>query len=464
MKFIKLVFLIALKQEVPDFLLGTKGCALVSLKALLAGDYRVFDDETISVLGIITGVGCEASILAATWVVDHLKPYQVINLGSAGSQSHQLIIGDLVMISSVITQEHSPIACLDRVPVLGTNVMDLPLVSLGSVQQLGDIIESDVVDMEAFWQADRFIDSSIAFTSLKYITDNNDDQTRRDVFKHFVNLRHSFNVLFQPLVDALSHPLAIDITVIIPTYNRATFILRAVESVLAQTYDCRCLVVDDGSTDDTLDQLAVFQDKIDVLCLSHNQGVSEARNQGVLAAKTNWIAFLDSDDVWTSSKLAKQVDYLNHHPLFEIMQCDENWFRNGKQKCKKFYHHKQEGWFFQRSLERCLISPSAVLISKRLFCIYHGFNNQFPACEDYDLWCRITRDYPVGFNNDIGVDKYAGHHDQLSELPFLDQYRLKTLGVLADQEKNIIYQLFIKKILFFKQCLVKKGKLKRIKV
>jgi len=85
MKSIKLVFLVALKQEVPECLMLSNNVACVSLKALFAHDYRVFEDSNISVLTIITGVGKKNSQRASTWVCEHLHPYHVINLGSAGS-------------------------------------------------------------------------------------------------------------------------------------------------------------------------------------------------------------------------------------------------------------------------------------------------------------------------------------------------------------------------------------------
>ena len=462
MKSIKLVFLIALKQEVPEFLSSTTGCAITTLKALLANDYRIVDDASISVLAIVTGVGHTLSIEAATWVKDHLNPYQVINLGSAGSQSKQFAMGNLVVVSSVTSNESSPITCLDRLPVLGTIMKDVSLVRLGSVLQIGDAIESDIVDMEAYWQAQVFADTSIAFSSLKYITDTNDAITGCNVAKQLPYLRDCFNDFFQPIADRLNKSLDYSITVVIPTYNRSLLLVRAVESVLEQTYPCECIVVDDASTDDTLDQLRVFANRIQILSFPQNKGVSEARNKGVLAAKTEWIAFLDSDDVWKPDKLINQVAYLKQHPLFDITQCDEAWIRDDKPKQKKVYHLKQEGWFFKESLERCLISPSAVLLTKRLFNAYHGFNLQLPACEDYDLWCYLTRDYPVGFNANIDMIKYAGHANQLSERPFLDQYRLKTLTSLLNQETNALYSSYIEAVLDRKQAIVDQGKLKRI--
>ena len=462
MKSIKLVFLIALKQEIPDFLVATKGCVVTSLKALLAGDQRVFSNLESSVLTIITGVGKACSMAASHWVKTHLNPYQVINLGCAGSQSLELVIGDIVIAKSVSLQGSMPITCLDRLPVLGKQLSSLPLVSVGSVENIGDFHDTAVIDMEAYWQATVFKDTAIAYSSLKYISDINDTQSLAHVPQHLPAMRQSFNQLFEPIIRRLTSPLDYSISVVIPTYNRANFVVRAIRSVLDQTYPCKCIVVDDASTDDTLDQLRCFNDRIELISLPNNKGVSNARNQGILAAKTPWVAFLDSDDEWQPDMLKTQVTYLQHHPLFDICQCDELWVRNGVVKQKKSYHQKQAGWIFSASLERCLISPSAVLLSKQLLETYQGFNESLPACEDYDLWCHITRDYPIGFTGNIGITKYAGHNHQLSEYPFLDQYRIKTLQKVLAQESNFYYHDIIESVLRRKQQIVSQGKRKRL--
>jgi hypothetical protein len=104
------------------------------------------------------------------------------------------------------------------------------------------------------------------------------------------------------------------VSVVIPTYNRAMCIGDAVESVLAQTYrDFEVVVVDDGSTDDTAAALAKFGDKIRVI-RQKNGGVSRARNAGIEAARGEWVALLDSDDVWLPEKLAIQMQGVAAHP------------------------------------------------------------------------------------------------------------------------------------------------------
>ena len=127
------------------------------------------------------------------------------------------------------------------------------------------------------------------------------------------------------------------VSVIIPTFNRAKVIKRAVNSVFEQTFqDFECIVVDDGSTDETESVLNEFANKIKVI-KTENRGVSAARNIGTSQAKGTFIAFLDSDDEWKKDKLAKQISYMKESG-FRISQTDETWVRSGKfvNKSKKY--------------------------------------------------------------------------------------------------------------------------------
>ncbi len=105
-----------------------------------------------------------------------------------------------------------------------------------------------------------------------------------------------------------------EISVVIPTYNRAQYVTRAVDSVLAQTLAAtEIIVVDDGSTDDTESRLRAYGDRLHYL-RQENAGVSAARNAGIAAARGEWIAFLDSDDEWRPQKLAVQAECISAHP------------------------------------------------------------------------------------------------------------------------------------------------------
>ncbi|UCD78296.1 MAG: glycosyltransferase [Desulfobacterales bacterium] len=217
------------------------------------------------------------------------------------------------------------------------------------------------------------------------------------------------------------------VSVIIPTYNRAWVVKEAVDSVLTQEYDdFELIVVDDGSTDDTRKALSACGPRIKVL-RQPNRGVSAARNRGIAAAAGHLVAFLDSDDLWLPSKLARQVDFFDNHPAAVICQTQEIWIRNGVRVNPKKRHQKFSGMIFERSLELCLVSPSAVMIRKDLFDSIGGFDESLPACEDYDLWLRISCRYPVNLIDMPLIIKRGGHVDQLSRSPGLDKYRIQSL-------------------------------------
>lgn len=218
------------------------------------------------------------------------------------------------------------------------------------------------------------------------------------------------------------------ISVIIPTYNRAAFVGEAVDSVLAQSsLPGEVIVVDDGSKDDTRSVLSVHSDRIRYVGQLH-RGVSAARNHGIALARGEWLAFLDSDDLWLPDKLAAQTRYMVDNPHIRVFQTEELWLRNGKRVNPRKYHRKPDGYCFERLLERCLVSPSAVMIHRSVFDAIGGFDEAMPACEDYDLWLRIGCRYPIGLLKEPLVIKRGGHPDQLSAtVPMLDRYRIEAI-------------------------------------
>jgi glycosyltransferase involved in cell wall biosynthesis len=164
------------------------------------------------------------------------------------------------------------------------------------------------------------------------------------------------------------------VSVIIPTYNRAAWVTEAAASVLTQKFwDYELIVVDDGSTDATLEALASFRGQVKVLRRKERRGVSAARNLGAGASRGDWLAFLDSDDLWLPDKLARQIDYLRAHPDLLICQTEEIWLRNGVRVNPPETHRKVGGDIFLQSLKRCSVSPSAVMVHRRLFKTMGGF-------------------------------------------------------------------------------------------
>jgi glycosyltransferase involved in cell wall biosynthesis len=224
------------------------------------------------------------------------------------------------------------------------------------------------------------------------------------------------------------------VSVIIPTYNRAAWVAEAVASVLAQTYrDFEVLAVDDGSTDATLEALAPFWRHIIMLRHSRRRGVAAARNLGIAAARGEWLAFLDSDDLWLPEKLSRQMAFARAHPEFLLCQTEEIWIRRGLRVNPPRTHRKEGGQIFLRCLERCLVSPSAVMVHRRLLEGHGGFDESLPAAEDYDLWLRLSWRHPVGLLPEALVVKRGGHPDQLSRQWGLDRHRIRALQKLLQE-------------------------------
>ncbi|MFK7861697.1 MAG: glycosyltransferase [Granulosicoccus sp.] len=243
------------------------------------------------------------------------------------------------------------------------------------------------------------------------------------------------------------------VSVIIPTHNRLAVLQRAVDSVLNQTLTAHeIIVVDDGSTDDTSGWLAQQATPVSHITQT-NHGVSHARNRGIECATGTWIALLDSDDFWHPNKLATQEQALLSQPHSRFCHCDEVWVRNGKRINQKFKHRKLGGHIFEHCLPLCAISPSAVLMHRDIFKLYGVFDESLPACEDYDLWLRITAHEPVTFVDKPLLTKTGGHEDQLSRrYPIMDTFRLQSLARLLrsheldEHKKQLAYQMFISKL------------------
>lgn len=226
------------------------------------------------------------------------------------------------------------------------------------------------------------------------------------------------------------------VSVVIPTFNRAHLITRALDSVAAQTRRVtEVIVVDDGSTDGTEDIIRSNHPYVK-LVRQTNHGVSHARNTGIKTAGGEWIAFLDSDDAWLPEKMARQRDALVRHPDYRIVHCDETWIRRGVRVNQKKKHRKYGGHIFSRCLPLCAISPSASLIHRSVFDMVGLFDESLPACEDYDMWLRICSRYPVLYVEQGLIIKYGGHPDQLSRRFWgMDRFRIHAIAKLLEQQQ-----------------------------
>jgi len=259
----------------------------------------------------------------------------------------------------------------------------------------------------------------------------------------------------------------VKLSVIIPTYNRAMFLKAAVDSVLCQTRTAdEVIVVDDGSTDATPELLGDYGEKISVIT-TPNKGPGAARNRGIEAARGDWLAFLDSDDVWKPKKLEKQVRFIEKQPETKICQTGEIWIRNGTRVNPKKKHEMFSGWIYEQCLPLCIVSPSSVMIHRAVFEKIGLFDEGLPACEDYDLWLRITPHYPIYLVREPLIVKQGGHSDQQSrKIPFLDRLRIKAIvkslesGDLTENQYRAAVKELEKKCRVYGNGCLKRGKTK----
>ena len=265
-----------------------------------------------------------------------------------------------------------------------------------------------------------------------------------------------------------------EVSVIIPTYNRADFISECVQSVLAQTLPAReIIIVDDGSTDATYNILndlgfnSISTPKTDLRYIfQENQGVSSARNLGIKEAKSEYIALLDSDDLWLKGKLDRQIiafrdDIQNRR----LCHTDEIWVRNGIRVNQHKKHKKSGGNVFQSCLKLCCISPSSTMLHRSVFEDFGFFDEDLPACEDYDFWLRYSSKEEVIFINEPLIIKKGGHSDQLSGVHWgMDRFRIYALEkILNEPDLKLGYRIAAIREIILKMEILINGSQKRKK-
>ena len=253
-----------------------------------------------------------------------------------------------------------------------------------------------------------------------------------------------------------------DITVVIPTYNRYKPLQRALNSVYAQTYlPKEVIVVDDGSLDETSQIVKDFPEVHYIY--QENSGVSSARNLGVLHGTSDWIAFLDSDDEWHTEKLQEQVLFHKNNANILVSYTDERWIRNGAEVKipKKFQKIGKDA--FLENISYCNIAPSSVVIAKELLFNVGLFDESLEVCEDYDLWLRIASKHEMALVDKKLINKHGGADDQLSYKYWgMDRFRVQSLQKLVGSCEK--YHSDIVNHLVSKYELLLKGALKYDKI
>jgi glycosyltransferase involved in cell wall biosynthesis len=202
------------------------------------------------------------------------------------------------------------------------------------------------------------------------------------------------------------------VSIIIPVYNREDTILRAVESVCNQTYsNIEIIVVDDASTDSTMEKLQLIKDKrVRYYRNNINMGPSIARNIGVNLARGYYIAFQDSDDEWYCDKLEKQIKKINEDEEFAMVYCPFLYYEENRGKqIPEVNSDKEilEGYIYKSLLNKNKVGTPAILIKKEIFNKVGGFDESLNAFEDWDLAINVSKKYKIGYIDEVLFDAYT---------------------------------------------------------
>lgn len=246
---------------------------------------------------------------------------------------------------------------------------------------------------------------------------------------------------------------SIDISVIIPTYNREKYIKKAIESVLDQEgqgigYKLgEIIVVDDGSTDDTETLVSRIADgRIRFHKMETNSGAGAARNKGVSIANGDWVAFQDSDDVWDCRKLAKQVDYLNENPDVSMVSHPiKAVFDDGREITTSVKNAEN---MVSILAERNLFDTPTMLLKRECFIALGGFNTELKALEDWEFALRFADKYKIGMVPEVLIESEmisdgvssgaANYYESRCKMIALDRDILMSYGCFDDAVRSLL--------------------------
>jgi len=204
------------------------------------------------------------------------------------------------------------------------------------------------------------------------------------------------------------------VSVIIPTYNRAGLVGRAIKSALNQTFEnLEIIVVDDASIDNTIEVVKGFNDhRIKYIKHENTCGGSAARNTGIRVAQGDFVALLDDDDEWSPEKVEKQIrKFITSSPKIGLVYCGYQYVYQGKVMSDVIPEVRGES--YNESLKRCFVGGPTPLVRRVCFNSSGYFDESLPSCQDWDMWIRIAKYYEFEFDPTI-LAKVNVHGNQVS--------------------------------------------------
>lgn len=227
------------------------------------------------------------------------------------------------------------------------------------------------------------------------------------------------------------------VSVVVPTFNGAQFVADTLQAVLAQTQpDVELIIVDDGSTDTTLEVVARVSPTAQVQCQA-NAEVSAARNRGLALARGRYVIFLDQDDIWHPDMLQRQVAWLDAHADHDVVVCPyQHWPARADGSYlppDQAWPHRREGtdpeftgWVYHQFLLDCWALTSGTLMRRQAVVAAGGFDEALGYSEDWDLWIRLSQRSRFALLRWPTV-LYRQHPVQGSRMPRLQDFRVALL-------------------------------------
>lgn len=260
------------------------------------------------------------------------------------------------------------------------------------------------------------------------------------------------------------------ISVVIPLYNKRDSIASTVESVLSQSYqDFELIIVDDGSTDGSADVVGQFDDSRIHLISKKNGGVSSARNEGIRHANSNWIAFLDGDDLWEKGFLTEVDRMINEFPHAGIVGTSYSFLKNGiKVPANKPFHEEFYGIVDNSNWDKAHMFCSTAVCCRKDALEHIGlFDERIAYGEDTDVWWRIMLEYTAVFSNkELAVYRFDENNRAMNRKIPLSKLYINYFEKYSEaRKKNPAFRHFIDKECMwwlYDYCLESKEDVRRI--